>query len=197
MDEKNLNAEASIALIGRMIENTRNRMVRNAGRPFLIWGYATVVTTLVVWALVVYYNDPRWNMLWFLLPAAGGLGMYLTRPRDREGQVNTFVDRVIGLVWLVVGAAAFFTSSLSIFAVVRPPMLFLVVSLMGIGTALTGLVIRFTPSAVGGFIGIALAPALLVVKDNTWAPLLFIAAFVVMMIVPGHVLNYRSNHVQK
>ena len=27
-----------------------------------------------------------------------------------------------------------------------------------------------------------------------WQPLLFIAGFVVMMIVPGHILNYKSNH---
>jgi len=29
---------------------------------------------------------------------------------------------------------------------------------------------------------------------GTAAPLLFIAGFVVMMIVPGHILNYKSNH---
>lgn len=197
MEERPLDAAESLALIGRMIENTRGRMVRNAGRPFLVWGYATVAFTLAVWAAVVATGDPSWNWLWFGLPPAGGALMYLTRPRGEYGSVRTFVDRVIDHVWLVMGLAALFSTSLSMTGAVRPPMLFLIVLLMGIGTALTGLVIRFTASAVGGFLGMAIAPVLLVVRATTPSVMIFIAAFVVMMIVPGHILNYRSNHTDK
>lgn len=38
MEEKQLDARESIELITRMIRNTRQRLERNAGRPFLIWG---------------------------------------------------------------------------------------------------------------------------------------------------------------
>ena len=93
MEDRKLEAAESLALIGRMIENTRSRMVRNSGRPLLAWGYATVLTTL----------------------------------------------------------------------------------------------------AVGGVAAIILAPFTLI-AGNMWQPLLFIAGFVVMMIVPGHILNYKSNH---
>ena len=50
-----------------------------------------------------------------------------------------------------------------------------------------------TPTAVGGVAAIILAPFTLIAGDM-WQPLLFIAGFVVMMIVPGHILNYKSNH---
>lgn len=195
MEDRQLEARESFDLINRMIANTRSRMVRNAGRPFLIWGYATVLFTLLVWFTVVHFQDPRWNWLWFGLPAVGVLGMWITRPRDKgEGKVYTYVDRVVDHVWLVIGLAAFFTMSLSMLAVVRPPMLFLIMLMMGIGTTITGLVIRFTPVMVGGFISIILAPVMLTVTDNTASALLFIAGFVVMMVIPGHILNYRSNH---
>lgn len=46
MEDRKLDAAESLALIGRMIENTRSRMVRNAGRPFLAWGYATAATLI-------------------------------------------------------------------------------------------------------------------------------------------------------
>lgn len=150
MKERELDAAESLALIGRMIENTRDRMVRNAGRPYLVWGYTTVVFTLIVWAAVVQTGDPSWNWLWFGLPLTGGAVMYLTRPRNPEGSVRTFVDRVIDHVWMVVGLAAFFSATLSMTAMARPPMLFLIVLLMGIGTALTGLITRFKPSVIGG-----------------------------------------------
>lgn len=196
MKERELDAAESLALIGRMIENTRDRMVRNAGRPYLVWGYTTVVFTLIVWAAVVHTGDPSWNWLWFGLPLTGGAVMYLTRPRNPEGSVRTFVDRVIDHVWMVVGLAAFFSASLSMTAMARPPMLFLIVLLMGMGTALTGLITRFKPSVIGGFLGMAIAPALLVIRQTTPGALVFIAAFAVMMIVPGHILNYQSNHTR-
>ena len=48
-EDKKLNAAESLALIGRMIENTRNRMAGSAGLHLLTWGYVTVATTLAVW----------------------------------------------------------------------------------------------------------------------------------------------------
>ena len=71
--------------------------------------------------------------------------------------------------------------------------LFIILLIMGMGTTVTGLIIRFTPTAVGGVAAIILAPFTLIAGDM-WQPLLFIAGFVVMMIVPGHILNYKSNH---
>ena len=54
MEDRKLDAAESLALIGRMIENTRSRMVRNAGRPFLAWGYATAATLI---ACLLYTSD--------------------------------------------------------------------------------------------------------------------------------------------
>ena len=68
MEEKRFDAAESLALIERMIENTRNDMERNAGRPFLVWGYVTLLTTLLVWGTVVQTGEPRWNLLWLLIP---------------------------------------------------------------------------------------------------------------------------------
>ena len=103
MEDRKLEAAESLALIGRMIENTRSRMVRNSGRPLLAWGYATVLTTLAVWGAVLYFQNPRWNYLWLMLPLLGWLLMWISREKKPEGEVRTFVDRVIGNVWTVMG----------------------------------------------------------------------------------------------
>ena len=193
MEDKQLNAAESIALISRMIDNTRNRMLRNSGRPFLVWGYVTVFTTLLVMGAVYYFQNPKWNILWMLLPVLGALLMWLTRDKHTEGKVSTFVDRVINNVWLVMGLTAWFVSMLALFTPMRLPILFIILLIMGMGTTVTGLIIRFTPTAVGGVAAIILAPFTLIAGDM-WQPLLFIAGFMVMMIVPGHILNYKSNH---
>ena len=191
MEDRKLEAAESLALIGRMIENTRSRMVRNSGRPLLAWGYATVLTTLAVWGAVLYFQDPRWNYLWLMLPLLGWLLMWISREKKPEGEVRTFVDRVIGNVWTVMGLSAWFVSMLALFMPMRLPILFIILLIMGMGTTVTGLIIRFTPTAVGGVAAIILAPFTLIAGDM-W--LLFIAGFMVMMIVPGHILNYKSNH---
>ena len=193
MEDKQLNAAESIALISRMIENTRNIMLRNSGRPFLIWGYVTVFTTLLVMGAVYYFQNPDWNVLWLLLPVLGGSLMWLTRDRHTEGKVSTFVDRVINSVWMVMGLTAWFVSMLALFSGIKLPILFIILLTMGIGTTITGLIIRFGPAIAGGAAAIVLAPISLAVSGY-WPPILFAAGFVVMMIIPGHVLNYKSNH---
>ena len=150
MEDKQLNAAESIALISRMIDNTRNRMVRNSGRPFLVWGYVTVFTTLLVMGAVYYFQDPKWNILWMVLPVLGALLMWLTRDKHTEGKVSTFVDRVINNVWMVTGLTAWFVSMLTLFSQIRLPILFIILLTMGMGTTITGLIIRFRPATAGG-----------------------------------------------
>lgn len=198
LENRELNAAESLALINRMIETTRNRMERNAGFPFLLWGYLTVLFTAAIYLLVVATHDSRWNGLWFGLPLCGWLGMYLFRHRPTaEGSATTFIDRVIGQIWLVLGIAAFVVTVLGTATDIRLPILFLIVLLMGIGCALTGLVCRFTPSTVSGFVCIAITPLFLVGLAPVWNAAFFAAAFVAMMIVPGHILRYLSKRQAK
>lgn len=137
MEDRKLEAAESLALIGRMIENTRSRMVRNSGRPLLAWGYATVLTTLAVWGAVLYFQNPRWNYLWLMLPLLGWLLMWVSREKKPEGEVRTFVDRVIGNVWTVMGLSAWFVSMLALFTPMRLPILFIILLIMGMGTTVT------------------------------------------------------------
>ena len=193
MEDRKLDAAESLALIGRMIENTRSRMVRNAGRPFLAWGYATAATLIAVWAAVSCTGDIRWNYLWFMLPLLGGALMYFTRPKAAEGSVHTYVDRVLDLIWSVIGPATLLISTLAICFVVRFPVAFTVLLMIGLGTTINNLIIGFKPGVAGGIAGIVLASVSLVVTGN-WHAGLFLAAFVLMTIIPGHILNYRYRH---
>lgn len=174
LENRQPNAAESLALINRMIETTRNRMERNAGQPFLIWGYLTVLFTAVIYLLVITTHDGSWYGLWLGLPVCGWLGMDLhLRRRTSEGSATTFIDRVIGQIWMVLGIVAFIVAALAIATDLRLPILFLIVLLMGIGCALSGLVCRFVPSTIGGFVGIVLAPLFLLGPAPAWNAALF------------------------
>ena len=63
MDNKKLNEQESLELITQMIQNTKFKMVKYAGTPFLVWGYMTVVTSLLVWYLLKETGNYNWQLL--------------------------------------------------------------------------------------------------------------------------------------
>lgn len=199
LEEREPNAAESLALINRMIETTRNRMERQAGLPFLIWGYLTVAFTAAVYLAVTWTHDGRWTGLWVGLPLCGWLGMLssLHRRDAEKGAVRTFIDRAISQIWMVMGIVGFILTVFAITTTLQLSILFLIALLMGIGCTLTGLICRFVPSTVGGLTGIGIAPLFLIIHDSTVEAVLFAAIFIVMMIIPGHIMCYRSNRQAK
>jgi len=96
MEERKLNEKESLELIAQMIQNTKNRMETNCGMPFLLWGYTTVFTSLLVWLLVTYTQNNNWQYLWFMLPIIGGTGTYLSA-RNQQPTVKSHLEPVGGI----------------------------------------------------------------------------------------------------
>ena len=148
VEKEDLNERESLELITRMIQNTKCRMAENAGMPFLLWGYMTVAVSLLVWFMLKQTGNADWNYLWFLLPLVAFPGT-LWSGRKRKKMVRTYVDRIIGYVWTVFGLSAFLLSCVAVFGW-DIPILFTILLLMGMGTALTGLIVGMKVVAVGG-----------------------------------------------
>ena len=64
MNDRVLNEKESLELIAQMIQNTKSRMTRNSGAPFLIWGYTTIIVSLLVWFLLKETGNYHWQWLW-------------------------------------------------------------------------------------------------------------------------------------
>lgn len=195
MEEKKLTEKESLELISQMIRNTQDRMERNSGTMFLIWGYVTIIVTLLVWVLLLYTHNYHVQWIWFLLPAAGlFLSRLHTKKEGRHKTVTTYVDRVVGYVWAVMGLLGFCLSVFSIFSPlygVNFPILFIIVLIMGSGTVMTGLVIRFKPLVYAGIICMVLSFVFPFLSWFVQMPL-FALIFVIMMVIPGHILNHTA-----
>lgn len=191
MEDKVLTEKESLDLISQMIRNTRSRLEDNSGIPFLIWGYTTVIVAVVVWSLVTTSGNYLWHWLWFAIPVFGGTLWLLHNKKqlNNRSRVITFVDRAISHVWMVFGIASFMISIISFLTYI--PILFVVLLTMGMATAITGLIIRFKPIIFSGFIGILFSPLCVIVRDTS-SILIFAAIFVLMMVIPGHMLNYTA-----
>ena len=189
--DKPLNEKESMELIARMIQNTQRRLERGAGVPTLIWGYATILATLTVWVTLTLTSNHNFNYLWFLIPVIGITGMLL-RKRQPKG-VRTYVDKVVGYIWLVLGTTGFLLSMLSIMSAMwNLPILFIIIVIMGIGSVMTGLVTEFKPCVFGGIAGLLMGVLHYLIRDLNVHFLTFAFAFLVMFIIFGHILNYRA-----
>ena len=191
MQEKPLNEKESLELITRMINNTQQKLERGAGAPMLIWGYATIITTITVLVALALTSDYRYNYLWFMIPAIGVTCMLL-RKKQPKG-VRTYIDKVIGYIWLVFGVTGFTLSMVSIFSGMWYfPILFIIIIIMGMGSVLTGLIIEFKAMVVGGVVGMVISLLHYSFSDYEMKTITFILAFIAMFIIPGHILNYRA-----
>ena len=210
MEEKKLDAQESIELITRMIRNTRQRLERHSGRPFLIWGYTTVAVSLLNYSLNIAGADPAWSLSWFLIPVLGILLMRLF-PEKKSSEPRTEIDRIVNSLWIVCSLALvpIFLFSFLHGLSYRPSLFALITLVMAIGTAATGLIVRSKVYTVAGFLAMA-GSVLFALHDFRLGRLaqtvgidavqlnneilIFAAIFVVMMVIPGHIINYRTRH---
>lgn len=187
MEDKVLNEKESLELISLMIRNTQSRIEAGSGRYFLIWGYVTVLIALAVWGMITVTGDLYWHLLWYGIPVLGFIFSFVFGRKQIPG-VKTYMDRIVNSVWIVCGIAGLLSSCLTPF-VAGFPILYVIVLLMGVGTTLTGLIVRFKPAVIGGIAGICLQTVLSLLLPANSQILVFAVVFILMMIIPGHILN--------
>ena len=191
MEDKKISEKESLELISLMIQKTQRKMEKGMGTPMLIWGGATILTTLIVWIVIHMTSNYHTHYLWFLIPVIGGIGTWLTQKPSKG--VRTYIDKTIAYIWLVLGTTGFIISTLAILNLFgHLPILFIIVTLMGMGAILTGLVAEFRPFIIGGILGTALGITLNIVRTFDAQMLIFVTAFIIMMIIPGFILNHRA-----
>lgn len=135
MEEKRLSERESLELISQMIHSTRKNLEVGSGNQFLYWGYFTTALSVLLFLLVYYTGDSRWNFGWFTMflfwglhalgtASAGRGGDYLYRPchyagleSDRKSVCADGAYHVLAdlLLW----KSGFFTDASSFLALLR------------------------------------------------------------------------------
>ncbi|MBR4854316.1 MAG: hypothetical protein IKU88_06265 [Alistipes sp.] len=203
MEKTNLTEAQSLELITSMINDTRTRLARNSGTPFLIWGYTTIVVSIIN-VLAIYFGwSYHWNWSWCAIPIVGWVGMLLLD--KKEPCAHNYIDRVISIIWCVIGisfawfmvAAAIYGCSIS----------FLTILVMGAGTIITGLILKdkaTTICGVSSMLASLIFPTVYFITTRTnistdsfvefwrWGETaVFAVIFLFMMVIPGHILNCK------
>ena len=201
MEEKKFTEKESLELISQMIQATRKNLVKGQGNYFIIYGYTAAILSIIIYTLLCMTHTPWWWAGWFLmfLPVI----ILSFKEKRNTPTVITYTDSMVNKVWQVMGAS-FSLTMLVILALsfivgkcdfmLMHPLCLLYTS---IGTAITGLVIREKCLLYTPLVGFVLAIYMLMSYTiNNSAAILwnlyFGLSFVVMMIIPGHILNNKS-----
>jgi len=190
MEDKILNEKESLELISKMIQNSQQKIKAGNGVTFLIFGYTTLAISLLVYYLLKTTENSWYNLVWLGIPVIGFIMLYFLR-KDKPKYTKTYIDRVVSNVWTVVGSSIFLVSFTAGF--VRIPVLAILILLLGIATAITGLVIKFRPVVIGGVLGM-ISFVLPFVMFGYEQVLIYGICVFIMMVIPGHILNYKGRN---
>ena len=132
-------------------------------------------------------------------------------PEKKSSEPRTEIDRIVNSLWIVCSLALvpIFLFSFLHGLSYRPSLFALITLVMSIGTAATGLIVRSKVYTVARFLAMA-GSVLFALHDFRLGRLaqtvgidavrlnneilIFAAIFVVMMVIPGHIINRRSRH---
>lgn len=213
--EKQLDEHRSIEIISRMIADTSAHIDSESGKYFLLWGYTTLIVSLLEYvAQVCHLPIPLCLWAWFLIPVVGGIGTLILNRRALTSRPKSYLDRSVNAVWVVFGLS--FGMAFIAAMVYGASILYLTAMLMGMGTVITGKICRHRVLTVAGKAGVILSlliPAwhLLLRRHSAtiqacdFEPieailyadiLIFALIFLVMMVIPGHILYNRSKRLK-
>lgn len=206
MEEKRLTESESIEIITSMINRTKDRYI-GSGNIMLMWGYLVVAVTILVWVLIDNTRNPLWNWLWFLIPVVGGIATpVMARREKRERGVTTYSDMITSRLWTLFGISEAVLILVCLVAQlgfgVNCWISMMVYSFIVAAFAeiVQGIVVKEKSLVAGGCVGLFLGMIMLCsavgkipLYTDIFLPV-FMLGFVAMMIIPGHVLNYKAKH---
>ena len=191
--DKDLTPQESLQLIRSMIESTKSTISDNS-HFFLLWGWTTLVGCLLQYYLMVIAKYAHHYYAWFVTPIAVLLHVIFIYKYKRQERVKTFISEAMSYVWVIVGLS--YMALAIVFSKIGWQYCFpFYIMLYGIGTYISGSLLKFIPMKIGGAVCLALV-AVAPFLDYSLQMLLSAFAILISYIIPGHLLRnqYERNN---
>lgn len=193
MDDKIKNAEESLQIIQGMIEDEKIRFNEN-GFVYLFWGWLAIFCAALQYVLM-FSGVERNYYVWFLMLFGGVfMGFYFGNKKNSMKPMP-LTGKVLSYTWIFVGLNVFAFAFL--FPVTAGNLLMLfILSMIGVGTIISGALLRFHWLVAGGIVCNILAFFTIWAGEMYWG-VISIVAILFADIIPGYILRakYRKNYV--
>lgn len=188
----NFNKGDSFEIIHQMINTARKKICDNSFF-YLLWGWTTLVCSLLQYALIKTGYEKHY-MVWPALTTAATVTHIWHGVRmGKTTSTKSYLDEYIKILWLCIWGAMCLGFALGWYVAGSATAYMILILLCGLGTLITGILIRFMPLILGGIIAWLSCINLAFLKFPDTLPVLAIAiAF--CYIIPGHLLRIRSKN---
>lgn len=194
MEEK-FSPEQSLQLIQSMIDKTKQNMSDNS-IYFLVWGWITFIACTGQFVLKNIFEYEKHYIVWTIVIVGILFSIYQGRKDDRTIKVKTYVDESMGHLWAGM-AISFFVLGMILTKLGWGTAIFpFYIMLYGLGTFVSGSIIKFKPLIIGGVIawGLAIGSTF---ASYDYQMLFGAAAILVSYIIPAYMLRYKSRIVNQ
>lgn len=186
-------AKEQIQLIENMIDNTKVK-IREGSVHYLLWGWLVVIGAVVNYTLLKNFNFQYHWFAWPILMCGGAIAAgIIGSKQEKRKRTKTFVDRVITNLWM-----GFVFSLLIILAgmlVIGPQKAYpMIIVLYGLGTFVSGGVLKFKPLQAGAIICWLLGLFAFFVSFDLQL-IILAASVVVAYLIPGYLLSKSDQNV--
>lgn len=188
MTDQQYNPADNLKVIRDMIEKTREDISDNS-KYFLVWGWGALTGCLSQFILKVVYHYPYHYMVWLITLVCLLITIVMASRDSKRSNVKTYVGESMGILWSGLGIA-FFVISIIFMKIGWQYCYPFFITMYGLGTFVSGKILRFLPFVIGGIMSFILAAVSAWVSYD-YQMLFAAAAILVSYIIPAHLFRMK------
>ena len=193
MATENFSPEQSLQLIRSMISKAQQNMSDNSVY-FLVWGWITFIACTGQFILKHIIGYEQHYQVWWLIVVGIVFSIYSGIKEGKNNKVKTYISDSLKYLWTGMGISFFVLSMIFTKAGWETSVFPFFIMMYGLGTFVSGSILRFKPLVIGGILAWALAiGAAYVVYDYQ---ILFAAAAILFSyIIPAYMLRIKNKQI--
>ncbi len=194
-DTSEFNPQQSLQLIQTMISKAKEDMSDN-GIYYLVWGWLTFFACSGQFILKNVMQYDRHYQVWWIIVIGIVFSIVHSRKKGDNQKVKTYIGDSIKYLWIGMGIAYFVLSMILSRTGWGNTVFPFFIMLYGLGTFVSGSIIRFKPLVSGGLVASLLAVISAYVSYDY--QILFAAgAILISYIIPAYMLRAKSKYSNK
>jgi hypothetical protein len=195
MANEHFSPEQSLQVIQSMISKTKQDM-SDDGIYFLVWGWITFIACTGQFILKHIINYDQHYQVWWLVVVGIVFSIWYGIKEDKQRRVKTYIGEAMKYLWIGMGVSYFvlgmILSKIGWGSSVFP----FFIMLYGLGTFVSGSIIKFRPLIIGGIIAWVLAIGAAYMEYD-YQMLFGAAAILISYIIPAYMLRYKNKIANK
>ena len=190
MDKTTLTPEESLLLITKTIQDTKTKFTEK-GHQFIFWGVLTIIASLTHFVLAQFELYNFIGYAYLLMPLGAIYAFASERKNKKKNNIPKTIIESILMVQAIILTANFMILGFLFREQLGENIVTVFLIFLALLTILTGVSIKFKPIIIGGISLnlLAFAPYFI---DWHYHPLIFTAAAVTGLIIPGILLNKNN-----